>query len=67
MDALDALGRSPLLAAVGLLVVLAILLAPIALRLAGLSGGQIAELLKSTMSFVVLLIREFRTSNKQSP
>lgn len=63
-DILNAISASPLLAVVGLLVVLAIILAPAALSIAGLTGTQIIELLKSTMAFIVEVIKEFRSSNK---
>lgn len=60
---LQAIAASPLLAIVGLVVLLAIILAPIALSIAGLTGAQIIELLKSTMAFIIQVIHEFRASN----
>lgn len=61
---IQAIGASPVLAVIGLVVVLAVVLAPVALGIAGLTGAQIVELLKSTMVFVVEVIREIRSSNK---
>jgi len=66
-DILNALANSPLLAVVGLVVVLAVILAPAALSIAGLSGSQIIELLKATMAFIVEVIKEFRSNNKSPP
>ena len=54
---------NPIFAALGLLVLLGVLLAPVALRLAGLSGTQIIELLRATMEFIVEVVREFRIQN----
>jgi len=50
----------------GVVVVLAIviLLVPVALRLAGLTGQQITDVLTLTMQFFVNLVREFRAQNK---
>lgn len=64
---IDTLANSPLLALVGLLVVIAILIAPIMLRLAGLTGGQVLELFRATMSFILSAIHEFRASNEKPP
>lgn len=66
-DILDALAGSPLLAVIGLAVIVAIVFAPAALSLAGLTGGQIGELLKATMAFIIEAIREFRSSNADKP
>lgn len=56
---------NPIFAALGLLVLLGVLLAPLALKLAGLSGAQIIEVLKATMQFIVDIIREFRADNRK--
>jgi len=58
--------ENPLLAALGALVLLAVILAPAALRVAGLTGGQIIELLKATMQFIVEVVRSFRSENKSN-
>jgi len=63
MDIINAIAGSPLLAIVGLVVIVSIVLAPAALSLAGLTGAQIIDLLKSTMQFIISLIHEFRSSN----
>jgi len=42
-----------------------VLLVPIALRVAGLSGAQITDVLKLTMQFCLNLIEEFRKENQQ--
>ena len=55
---------NPFLAALGALVLLGVLLAPLALKLAGLSSEQIIEVLKATMQFVIDTIRELRSQNK---
>ena len=52
-----------LLAALGLMILL-ILAVPLALKLAGLSGQQIADLLTLSMQFFVNLLHEFRAQNK---
>jgi len=67
MDVINALAASPVLAIIGLVVVLSIVFAPGVLSLAGLTGAQIIDLLKSTMRFIVQLIHEFRTSNTNKP
>jgi len=41
-----------------------ILFVPIALRVAGLTGQQIADLLTSTMRFFINLLQAFRAQNK---
>ena len=43
-----------------------VLLVPISLKLAGLTGAQIAEVLSLTMQFFVNLVREFRAQNTKS-
>lgn len=42
-----------------------VLLVPISLKIAGLSGQQITDVLTLTMQFFVNLVREFRAQNKQ--
>lgn len=59
--------NSPYLAALGLLVLLALILAPIALRLAGLTGDQVVRLLQATMQFILEVIKDFRNSNSNPP
>jgi hypothetical protein len=51
----------------GVVVVLAILvlLIPIALRIAGLTGQQITDTISLTLQFFVNIVREFRAQNKQ--
>lgn len=58
---------NPLLAAAGLVVLLLILLLPLALRLAGLTGAQILELLRATMAFIIEAIKTFRSTNNGEP
>lgn len=60
---LKAVTDSPVLAIIGLVVVLAVLLAPFALSVAGLTGKQIIELFNATMTFIVNVIKEIRSSN----
>lgn len=47
------------------LIAIVVLLVPISLRLAGLTGQQIAEVIGQTMQFAINLVREFRAQNKQ--
>jgi hypothetical protein len=63
-DVLTEIANTPALALLGGVVVMATLLAPAALALAGLTGAQIIDLLKSTMQFVIELIKAFRDENK---
>jgi len=49
------------------MVCLVVLLVPLALRLAGLTGAQIADVLKLTMQFFINLVAEFRAQNRQPP
>lgn len=60
------LSKVPETAILGVLVVFMVLVlfVPIALRLAGLTGQQIADLLKLTMQFFLNLLSEFRAQNK---
>jgi len=43
------------------------LFVPIALRVAGLSGQQIQDVLAMTTRFFLELVREFRAENKEKP
>lgn len=47
------------------LAVLLVLLVPLALKLAGLTGQQIVDVLTLTMQFFVNLVREFRAENRK--
>ena len=47
-----------------IVVVVGLLLVPIILRLAGLTGQQIVDTLTLTMQFAINIIREFRAQNK---
>jgi len=40
------------------------MVAPVALAVAGLTGSQIVELLRSTMSFILEVVKSFRRQNK---
>jgi len=64
---LDACAQSPALALFGASVLVALLLAPLMLRIAGLSGAQIIELLRATMTFIITAIRELRSTNNPPP
>jgi len=46
------------------LIALVVVLVPISLRLAGLTGQQIADVISLTMQFAINLVREFRAQNK---
>jgi len=46
--------------------VVVVLFVPIALRVAGLSGQQIIDVLAMTTRFFLELVREFRNENKSS-
>ena len=48
------------------LLVLIVLGLPLALRVAGLTGQQIADLLALTMQFFINLVHEFRSQNRNS-
>ena len=54
------IAQSPLLALLGGAVLLGVLIAPIALRIAGLSGAQIVDLLKTTARFAFNLAAALR-------
>ena len=43
-----------------------VLLVPIALKLAGLTGAQIVDVLTLTMQFFVNMVREFRAQNTKT-
>jgi len=58
MTFFDVLHDTPVAA---LLLVALLLLIPLVLRLSGLSGAQILELLKSTLQFFLDTLREMRT------
>ena len=52
----------------GLLMVLVfLLLIPLVLRLSGLQGQQIIDVLKMTAQFAINLIEAFRAQNKDNP
>lgn len=59
------LSETAILGAIAL-VGLFVLILPIALRLAGLTGQQIADLLSLTLQFFINLMKEFRAQNKDS-
>jgi len=67
MEVVHELAKSPLLAALGALVVVAVVLIPISLRVAGLSGAQIASVLKNVASVAVQLVRAFRCKDGTEP
>jgi len=60
---LSKLSEGVVLGAMGI-VACVVLLVPLALKLAGLSGQQIADVLSLTMQFFINLIGEFRAQNK---
>lgn len=63
---LDMISKLPQEVLSGLIVatVVLVLFVPLALRVAGLTGQQIADLLTLTMQFFINLAREFRAQNK---
>jgi len=61
---LSKLSETALLGAFGIMALL-VLLVPIALKLAGLSGEQIVDLLTSTMRFFINMLQAFRAQNKE--
>ena len=67
MTIIDVLSKAPasLILGVLALALVFVLLIPLALRLAGLSGLQIADTLKLTMTFFLNLVSEFRNQNKE--
>lgn len=58
------IGKSPALAWLGFAVIVALLLVPVVLRIAGLTGSQIVTLLRSMIDALVLLVKEFRAENR---
>jgi len=64
---LNSVAGSPALALLGGLIVVALFAAPIALKLAGLSGSQIVALLKYTAETVVALVRAYRCTDSTEP
>lgn len=58
------LEKQPGLAALGALVVLAIVFLPVALRVAGLTGSQIVQVIQLTLQFFVNLTAGLRNQNK---
>lgn len=63
-DVLHDAPASLVLGALGLLVLL-ILAVPLALKIAGLSGQQISDLLSLTLQFFINLLHEFRAQNSE--
>lgn len=61
---MEQLLQSPVLAALGGLLVLLVIGVPLALRLAGLSGSQIVEVIKLTLQFLVNFAQSLRQENK---
>lgn len=57
---------NPVLALLGAAVLLTILLMPIVLHIAGLSGAQIVETLKLTLKFFVDVVKAFRDTDSTS-
>jgi hypothetical protein len=58
------LSETAILGAIAL-VGLFVLILPIALKLAGLTGQQIADLLSLTLQFFINLMKEFRAQNNK--
>lgn len=63
-DLLGQITANPVLAFLGALVVIALVLVPVFLRLAGLSGAQIIELVNVTWRNIIDLVHAFREENK---
>lgn len=63
-EILQSIGSSPALALLGAGVLVTIILIPVFLRLAGLSGAQIIDLISITWRMVIDLVRAFREENK---
>jgi hypothetical protein len=63
------LSQLPETVVLGALLVLLVLVlfVPISLRVAGLTGQQIKDVLQQTMQFFVSLVHEFRAQNRQPP
>ena len=68
MTIIDVLSQAPasLILGVLALALVFILLIPLALRLAGLTGQQVADTIKLTLQFFLDLVGEFRAQNKSS-
>jgi len=66
MTIIDVLSKAPaslILGALALMLVF-VLLIPLSLRLAGLTGQQVADTIKMTLTFFLTLVDEFRNQNK---
>lgn len=63
-DIIQALTSSPALALLGAALLLTVLLAPIALRIAGLTGHEIIETLRLTLQFFTGIVQAFREEKK---
>jgi len=61
---MEQLLSSPVLALLGALLVLLIIAVPLALRLAGLSGKQIVEVITLTLQFLVNFAQSLRDDNR---
>lgn len=64
VEILHEIGSSPVLAFVGAALLLALLLLPVALKLAGLSGQQIVDTLTITGRILIDLVKAFRDENR---
>jgi len=69
MTVFDVLKNWPVEAVLAGMIILLVfvLLIPLVLRLAGLQGQQIIDVLTLTTQFCINLVREFRDQNKSSP
>lgn len=47
------------------IIALVVLFVPVVLRLAGLTGQQISDVIGLTLQFFINLVKEFRAQNKQ--
>ena len=61
---LQSIASSPALALLGAGVLLTIILIPLALRLAGLTGAQIVQTIQITLQAFIQLAQGFRAQNK---
>lgn len=64
---LSSISSSPVLAALGALLLLVIVIAPVGLKVAGLSGAQIVAVIKLTAETAVKLVRAFRCQDDLEP
>lgn len=64
MDVLSTIGHSPYLALLGAAGLLTVLLVPLVLKAAGLSGSQIVETIRLTLRFFSGVVSAFRDENK---